>query len=207
MLLRYTGNLSKSSLRSSQRIIENGGKDRYSKELKILTEQSKLFSITKIVELDNTKTHSTLAISCVPGKPGKTNITEDVELVHKSGYNIVVCLLTWDEMEKMGMMQYPSELMNKGILFLHMPIFDGSVPHIREAKSLVNTLVQRLLLGNNVLIHCRCGYGRAGTIAACILLHFDYDAKHAIELVRSRRHGAIQTNIQEEFVRKYKNSI
>lgn len=173
------------------------------------------YCITKILEINNDKSQkkSMLSISCTPGYVGKLSdssedlVRDDVDIIYKNRYDIVLCLLTWEEMEKLNMMKYPKFLKDKGILFLHLPIFDGYIPSISEMKPVVNKLVHKLLSGNNILIHCRCGYGRAGTIAACILLHFNYTSINAIKLIRDRRDKAIQTKHQEQFISKYENYL
>ena len=56
---------------------------------------------------------------------------------------------------------------------------------------------------NNIVIHCMGGKGRAGTIAAILLIDFGYDNKKAIEIVREKRKGAIETEEQEKFILNY----
>ena len=55
----------------------------------------------------------------------------------------------------------------------------------------------------NIIFHCRGGKGRAGTVAAILLADFGHEKKEAIDLVRERRKGAIETKIQEEFILNY----
>jgi ADP-ribosyl-[dinitrogen reductase] hydrolase len=58
----------------------------------------------------------------------------------------------------------------------------------------------------DVLIHCRGGLGRAGTIAARLLIELGIEPKKATASVRAARPGAIETSEQEEFVRNCKTS-
>jgi protein-tyrosine phosphatase len=53
---------------------------------------------------------------------------------------------------------------------------------------------------SDVLVHCRGGLGRAGTIAARLLVELGMDPAKAIENVRAVRAGAIETSDQERFV-------
>ena len=57
-----------------------------------------------------------------------------------------------------------------------------------------------LSAGGRVLLHCRGGLGRAGTVAARILIEFGYAPDAAIESVRSARPGAIENSVQERYV-------
>ena len=54
--------------------------------------------------------------------------------------------------------------------------------------------------GRNILVHCRGGLGRAGTIAARLLIEIGIDPKIAISEVRAVRPGAIETVEQEKYV-------
>jgi ADP-ribosyl-[dinitrogen reductase] hydrolase len=51
-----------------------------------------------------------------------------------------------------------------------------------------------------VVIHCRGGLGRAGTLAACVLRSEGVPARAAIARVRSARPGSIENAAQEAFV-------
>jgi ADP-ribosyl-[dinitrogen reductase] hydrolase len=58
----------------------------------------------------------------------------------------------------------------------------------------------RILLrsGRNVLVHCRGGLGRAGTIGARLLIELGME--HAVRQIRAVRPGAIETREQEKYV-------
>ena len=62
-------------------------------------------------------------------------------------------------------------------------------------------LRQILTEGGRIVLHCRGGLGRTGTIAARLLVEFGIDTRAAIAAVRRVRPGAIQTREQEEYVR------
>jgi ADP-ribosyl-[dinitrogen reductase] hydrolase len=62
--------------------------------------------------------------------------------------------------------------------------------------------------GKNVVVHCRGGLGRTGTVAACVLVALGrHTAEDAIETVRKARRGTIQTNEQEGFVRRFEETL
>ena len=89
----------------------------------------------------------------------------------------------------------------------HMPIADLGAPN-QDFKYKWETtkvlLKNELLEGQNVIFHCRGGKGRAGTIAAIHLVAFGHEKKEAIDLVRERRKGAIETKTQEDFIAAYR---
>ncbi|MDD2761982.1 MAG: dual specificity protein phosphatase family protein, partial [Methylomonas sp.] len=56
--------------------------------------------------------------------------------------------------------------------------------------------------GDDVLVHCKGGLGRAGMIAARLLVELGMDANEAIHAVRRARKGAIETPAQLALVRR-----
>jgi protein-tyrosine phosphatase len=97
-----------------------------------------------------------------------------------------------------------SEIERRGMEWVHMPIPDVSTPGTAfEAKwpEVSRSLRSRLDAGENILVHCRGGLGRAGMIAARLLVETGVEPEVAIERVRAVRPGAIETGAQERWVR------
>ena len=65
------------------------------------------------------------------------------------------------------------------------------------------TIVNMIKKGDNVLIHCKGGLGRSGTIAALILIELGISNEQAIIQVRQARPGAIDIADQEKYVLRY----
>jgi len=158
----------------------------------------------------NPRKKGRLSISISPGKKDgrwNRNIQKDLEVIKNNEIQIIVCLLEWSEMRMLSITDYPRKAQEAGFLFYHLPIKDRGVPSRREIEVLVPILVQHLAMGQNILVHCRVGLGRAGTICACCLGHFGYEGKGAIETVRKQRPGAVQTSQQKECVINYCQSV
>jgi len=51
-----------------------------------------------------------------------------------------------------------------------------------------------------VMVHCRGGFGRTGTVAARLLVERGLDPAAAMALVRHTRPGSIETSEQELYV-------
>jgi predicted protein tyrosine phosphatase len=99
----------------------------------------------------------------------------------------------------------------EGIEILRFAIEDMGVPQEAESEgfeAFVRDVVQRLGQGQNVVVHCRGGLGRTGTLAACVLVALGrHSADEAIATVREARKGTVQTREQEDFVCLFEETI
>ena len=73
------------------------------------------------------------------------------------------------------------------------------------APSAMVTLIEEhefamLGTGGRGLVHCRGGRGRAGTVAARILVELGHASADAVDMVRTARPGAIETHAQWNYV-------
>jgi ADP-ribosyl-[dinitrogen reductase] hydrolase len=106
--------------------------------------------------------------------------------------------LTLLRVERLG-----EEVLGQGMLWFHLPIEDVSTPdeefedRWRVAGNEIRTLLRS---GRDVLVHCRGGLGRAGTIGARLLIELGLEPATAIRQVRDVRPGAIETCGQERYV-------
>jgi len=92
----------------------------------------------------------------------------------------------------------------RGMEWRHLSIRDVSIPDGRFERAWPRQsreIRERLRAGDNVLVHCRGGLGRAGMIAARLLVDEGVDPDAAIAAIRAARPGAIETPAQEDGVR------
>ena len=88
--------------------------------------------------------------------------------------------------------------------YLHLPIPDLGVPGREwEAnwEAIGPALLDCLQQGQAVLLHCKGGLGRTGTVAARLLVEMGHPPEEAIAAVRKARQGAIENPLQENYVR------
>jgi ADP-ribosyl-[dinitrogen reductase] hydrolase len=93
--------------------------------------------------------------------------------------------------------------MRREMSWFHLPIADVRTPddEFEQAwNSAGETLRSMLRNGLDVLVHCRGGLGRAGTITARLLVELGMEPLTAIAKAREVRPGAIETRDQERFV-------
>ena len=152
-------------------------------------------------------------LTCFPGREGKeinfkeSIFLEDLNNFNNLGCNTVLSLVEDSEFEKLcDKKNFVRSLYAKNLKWIHMPIEDLKAPDRQFSEKWETTKVllkNDLMDGKNIVIHCMGGKGRSGTVAAIILTEFGEDNKKAIEIVRDRRKGAIETEEQEKFILNY----
>jgi len=128
----------------------------------------------------------------------------DLDLIADEGVTAVLTLVETSELAALGVEPLGNEVRGRGMAWFHAPIRDYRVPcTIFEGswRAIGPELGRRVVAGEDILMHCKGGLGRAGTIAARLLVELGFSPDRAIKEVRYVRPGAIETAEQEEHVR------
>ena len=152
-------------------------------------------------------------LTCFPGREG-TSITykesifiTEIKNFFNLGCNTILTLVEDSEFKQLcEKKNFVRSIYVQNLKWIHMPIEDLKVPNreFNEKWETTKVLLKNdLMEGKNIVIHCMGGKGRSGTIAAILLIEFGEDNKKAIEIVRKKRKGAIETEEQEKFVLNY----
>ncbi len=153
-----------------------------------------------------------LGLTIAPGKwrPGLSSASDSLvrdDLLHLRdvyGAKVLVTLLEAFEMRKLGIPELLPTARRLGLQTLWLPIPDVTAPTDLEGTTkLVEGIIKAMSEGETVVIHCRGGLGRSGTIAACCLVACGRAPEEAIELVRMARPGAVEVHDQEAFVGRF----
>src|SRR4051812_18886979 len=158
-----------------------------------------------------------VGVTFAPGKkqPGAISgswhrdLAVDLDAVAAWNAAAVLTLVKPDELEALDIADIGQEVRKRHMEWYHWPIADVSIPSRRfeaswaEDSRRIETILQG---GSNVLVHCKGGLGRAGMIAARVLVQLGTEPVEAIEAVRAVRPGAIETAQQETWVRAGRSS-
>ena len=92
--------------------------------------------------------------------------------------------------------------------YLHVLSDDMRVPTFEDLKNSVDYVHKKIQNNEPVMVHCLAGLGRTGTILACYLIKYEkMSAEDAIQHVREKRHGSIQSYVQEEMIFQYAKTL
>jgi protein-tyrosine phosphatase len=176
-----------------------------------MTVRTSLSHPLRIDELSIDGVTGLIGITFCPGKCGESydgfrwerDLEKDLNVIADWRADAVVTLIEDHEFEMLGVPQLGEQVRARGIEWHHLPIKDVAPPDARFEEGWVTSgplLSGILARGGKVLLHCRGGLGRAGTVAARVLIEFDVLPKEAVARVRRARAGAIETQQQMQYV-------
>jgi atypical dual specificity phosphatase len=93
-----------------------------------------------------------------------------------------------------------------GFDVIHYPIQDFGVPDLDSFIAFQRRLI-KITESKRILIHCRGGIGRTGLVTAGLFVTLGIHPLRAIQMVRSKRPGSVETEEQEEFLFQYDKTI
>lgn len=167
----------------------------------------------QIAEVRASSSHGRIGITFCPGKQDlfahtgawKRDLDIDLDAIVEWGAKMVITLVEPVELKSLKVPHLGEEVEGRGVEWRHLPIADYSVPTNEFEKAWEShgaAIRETLRNGDDVLVHCKGGLGRAGMIAARLLVELGMDHEEAIAQVRGVRKGAIETPSQLALVRQ-----
>ena len=152
-----------------------------------------------------------IGMTLCPGKKIKSafsgvwerDLDIDLQAIRDWGAQALVNLMEDHEYALLRVPNYVDTVKAYPMAFYHLPITDVHPPDERFDelwKTAGPKLRQILLDGGKILLHCRGGLGRTGTVAAQLLVELGMSHQEAIRVVRTARPGTIETQDQEKYV-------
>ena len=165
----------------------------------------------QIAEVQASPGHGLIGITFCPGKkqPGAhtgawdRDLGTDLDLIVDWGAVAVVTLVEDHELKSLEVEEMGSLVAARHKSWYHLPIADVSTPseQFEQRWAEVGEELRAILReGFNILVHCKGGLGRAGTIGARLLIELGVDPASAVKQVRQARPGAIETSAQLAYV-------
>lgn len=165
----------------------------------------------QIATVDTLPGHGRIGVTFCPGKTQAGGMSGawardlgiDVQTIADWGACAVVTLIEDHELKALQVEALGQAVQARHMDWLHLPIRDIDVPGSAFEAAWVHVgegLRDRLRAGFDIVVHCKGGLGRAGTIAARLMAELGIDPREAIERVRAVRPGALETAAQEAHV-------
>jgi hypothetical protein len=155
-----------------------------------------------------------VGITFCPGKCGPSlyghawerDLGADLDLVMRWGAEMVLTLMEPSGLQTLKVSHLGLEVRSRRMTWVHLPIPDVSIPSAEfevQWRQVIPELMQVLKRDGKLLVHCKGGLGRAGMVAALLLVETGETCDVAIRKVRHVRPGAIETTAQERYVFHY----
>lgn len=132
----------------------------------------------------------------------------DLDVVQRWGATTVITLIEDHEFDQLQVRGLSEAVQDRHMEWWHLPIPDGSRPgpDFEDGWKIAGEAIRdRLRMGFDVLVHCKGGLGRAGTVAARLLVELGENSHDAIRRVRAARsRAAIENGCQERHIQRCK---
>ncbi len=140
-----------------------------------------------------------------PRPRGGDWLEDEVSNWREAGLDVVVSLLTQDEVAEFNLDKEEALCQSYGIRFISFPVPDRGTPGSgEEFPSLVRGLLCVLNEGKSVAVHCRQGVGRSALLAACLLVASGGKTENAFRQISGARGCVVpDTEDQKEWVKAF----
>jgi len=132
------------------------------------------------------------------------NLQDDVLAIYNAGVSTVVSLVEDREMQTLRVPELGKAIFEHGMNWIHLPFRDTTAPDkkwLQHYETVQDRLIQSIQSGERIVVHCKGGLGRAGTVIALLLINLGLGVETAINLVRKSRGPDCINPQQENFLR------
>lgn len=137
------------------------------------------------------------------------DLDADLAAIRTWGATHLLTLIEPFEFEELQVSDLGERARDLGLVWHHAPIVDDAIPDDRFAAAWPTVgpaLRAALARGQRVVVHCKGGLGRAGTVACRLLMEMEpeTDVEQALGRVRAARPGAVYVPEQEAYLRHWR---
>jgi protein-tyrosine phosphatase len=137
-------------------------------------------------------------LAVMPRPRGGDWLEDEVRSLRASGVDVLVSLLTREEVVKLDLVDEPACCAASGIEFVTFPIPDRDVPgSAPDALAIVRKLSALLTAGKGVAVHCRQGVGRSALVAVSVLAALGDSPEGAFERVAAARGRPVPDTVEQ----------
>lgn len=169
----------------------------------------------RIAELRTVPGYGRIGITFCPGRFQDDTVGDcwhrdldlDLDAIRDWNASAVVTLIERHEFSALRVEKLEQLVRDRNMEWYHLPIEDFASPGESFEAAWTKAgaeLRSRLRNGLDIVVHCKGGLGRSGTVAAKLLVELGKESTEAIDAVRRVRPGAIETKSQEEYVLRQK---
>jgi len=155
-----------------------------------------------ILKLEN---GAQLIFTPCPGIKG-ANLEDSIATLKSAGTNMLLTLMSDDEMVKNNAELLPQACENQNINWIQLPIPDDAAPN-QAFESQWQANQSRILevLNNkgSIAVHCKGGSGRTGLVIGVVLLAYGWSGEKVINAVQGLRPKALKHPVQLAYFNSY----
>lgn len=131
------------------------------------------------------------------------NLEVDIDVIVDSGSTVVVSLVEDNEMRVLGVQGLGKAILAREMEWIHIPFEDATAPDYKWMQGfdlVAPSILTSIKNGDSIVIHCKGGLSRAGTVVALLLCSMGMEVFSAIQLIRNVRSKNCINSIQQEFL-------
>ena len=127
-------------------------------------------------------------------RPGLlSELEDDIDALKNIGVQIVLCL---EESQPIP----ATEFSKRQIELWHLPIVDMKAPLVAETVLITQRIHSSIINNSPIVVHCKAGLGRTGTILAAYLIAHGSGVVDAVERIRKINPRFVQSEEQLQFL-------
>ena len=93
------------------------------------------------------------------------------------------------------------------MLYIYFPIYDEDLPDLVKLHGIATLGAHLVKNDHRVLTHCGMGFNRSALVTGLILINLGMKGKDAVELIRSKRPGALFNETFESYLLSIEGSM